>query len=166
MQCVACGMEMQFVRAVPYQSMVSAGELHMFKCPSCQRTEQRRANNIELLPSERMQLPSVSSPALTPATTARHTWMRMGPKCRDGLTSASAFLTYGKHKVSVAARNVWVRVATMVRGKILSGLLCSGQHKVSVAVRSIWARTVAIFRVSQEKLGYPSNEDLEAGRKK
>jgi hypothetical protein len=170
MRCIACGTEMRFVRAVPDQSMVSSRELHVFECQNCQRTEQRLAltHNIEPLPSEPMQLPSVSSPALTAAAhkasaAARSAWMRAAPTVRGGLSSVSALLTSAQHKVSAAqhkvsaaAQSAWVRTTTQFRGSLplaSSALLTSAQHKVSVAqrkvsvaARSAWARTAAMFR--------------------
>jgi hypothetical protein len=120
---------MRFVRAMPDQRMVSAHELRMFECPSCQRTEQRLVftHNIEPLPSERMQLPSVSSPALTAAThkvsvAARNAWMRTVATFHDGLSSAATLLTYAKHKMPVSAKNAWVRTTTMSRGSQDEGL--------------------------------------------
>ena len=154
MRCLACGgTEMRFVRAVPYQSMVSARELHMFECPSCHRTERRLVftRNIEPLASERMQLPSVSSPVLTAAThkvsvAAQSAWMNMVPTFRDGFSSAAALLTSATHKVSVASQNAWVRTTTMFRGKLPSVLRASAQHKVSIAARNAWARNTTMLR--------------------
>jgi hypothetical protein len=163
MRCIACGSEMRFVRAVPDQSMVSSRELHVFECQNCRRTEQRLAltHNIEPLPSEPMQLPSVSSPVLTAAAhkasaAARSAWMRAAPTVRGGLSSVSALLTSAQHKVSAAAQSAWVRTTTQFRGSLplaSSALLTSAQHKVSVAqrkvsvaARSAWARTAAMFR--------------------
>jgi len=38
MRCVACGLEMRVVRALPDQSMLVSGkELRTFQCPSCDR---------------------------------------------------------------------------------------------------------------------------------
>jgi hypothetical protein len=168
MRCVACGTEMRFVRVVPYEIMVSARELHMFECPSCRRTERQLVftHNIEPLPSERMQLPSVSSPVLTAAmhkvsVAAQNAWMSIAPTFRDGFSSAAALLTSATHKVSAASQNAWVCTTAMFRGSLpsaSSALLTSVQHnvsvarhKVSVAARSAWARTVAMFRGSQDE---------------
>jgi hypothetical protein len=167
MRCLACGVEMRLVRAVPDQSMVSSRELHVFECPGCQRTEQRLVltHNIEPLPSERMELPALSSPVLTAAArkasaAARSTWMRTAPTVRDGLSCASALLASARHNVSAAAQSAWVRTSTAFRGSFpsaSSALLNSAQHKASVAqhkvsaaARSAWARTVAKLRGRQD----------------
>jgi hypothetical protein len=167
MRCLACGAEMRFVRAVPDQSMVSSRELHVFECPGCQRTEQRLVltHNIEPLPSERMELPPLSSPVLTAAArkvsaAARSAWMRIAPTVRDGLSSASALLTSAQHKGSAAAQSAWARTTTVFRGSLPSApsaLLTSAQHKASVAqhkvsaaARSAWTRTVEKFRGRQD----------------
>jgi hypothetical protein len=133
--------------------MVTARELHMFECPSCQRTERRLVftRNIEPLPGERMQLPSASSPVLTPAAhkvsvASQNAWMSMVATFRDGFSSAAALLTSATHKVSVASQNAWVRTTTVFRGKLPSVLRASVQHKVSIAARNAWARNTTMFR--------------------
>jgi hypothetical protein len=153
---------MRLVRAVPAQSMVSSRELHVFECGSCQRTEQRLVltHTIEPLPGERMQLPSLASPAVTAAThkvslAARNAWMHTVPMFHAGFSSASALLASARHQGSVAACNAWLRTAPKFRDGLASAstLLTSARHKgsvawhkASIAARSAWARTVAMVR--------------------
>jgi hypothetical protein len=65
MRCVACGVEMQLVRTVPDNSMMASGrELGTFECPRCHGKAQRLMSTTDITPfaTERMQLPTVSSP--------------------------------------------------------------------------------------------------------
>jgi len=122
MRCLACGREMRLVRAVPAQSMVSSRELHVFECERCQRTEQRLVltHNIEPLQSERMELPALSSPVLSAAA----------------------------HKVSVAARNAWMRAVLTFRGGISSAstLLAAARGRGDAMARNAWMRTAPKLR--------------------
>jgi hypothetical protein len=57
MRCVACGLEMRVVRALPDQSMLVSGkELRTFRCPSCDREQQQLVFTrvIEQFATERM----------------------------------------------------------------------------------------------------------------
>jgi hypothetical protein len=61
MRCVACGLEMRVVRALPDQSMLVSGkELRTFQCPSCDREQQQLVFTrvIEQFATERMQFPA------------------------------------------------------------------------------------------------------------
>ena len=150
--CVRHGNAIRAGGAVPNHSL---GTRTAHVRPSCQRTERRLVftRNIEPLSSERMRLPSVSSPVLTAAThkvsvAAQNAWMSMVPTFRDGFSSAAALLTSATHKVSVASQNAWVGTSTMFRGKLPSVLRAAAQHKVSIAARNAWARNITIFRGS------------------
>jgi hypothetical protein len=64
MRCVACGLEMRLVRALPDQSMMVSGkELRTFQCPRCDREEQQLVFTrvIDRFRTERMQFPARSS---------------------------------------------------------------------------------------------------------
>jgi hypothetical protein len=98
MRCVACGVDMELVRAVPDNSMMVSGrEIGTFECPRCHAKAQRLMSTHEIEPfaSERMQLPAISSALL--ATTMHK-------------------MSLAQHKMLVAARNALARALTMFRG--------------------------------------------------
>src|SRR5947207_8091804 len=71
MRCVACGVDMDLVRAAPDDRMLPSGrELGTFECPSCHSTAQwlMLARGMEPFADEPMQLPPVSSVLLASAT--------------------------------------------------------------------------------------------------
>jgi len=142
MRCIACGMEMRFLRTAPYRSMVSAGELHIFECPRCQRTEQRLApkSHPEPLSGERMELPPAVLPLLgrfahNVSVVARNAWLQAAPRLRQGFSSASALLNHAMQELLVAY-NAGTRYSAMLRGRLLaacSASLISAQHNAGGA---------------------------------
>jgi hypothetical protein len=84
MRCVACGVEMRVVRALPDQSMMVSGkELRTLQCSRCDREEQQLVftHVIEQLPALRMQLPGRSS-------ASRRTGVRSLPNVAQALDRA------------------------------------------------------------------------------
>jgi hypothetical protein len=84
MRCIACGVEMQLISAVPDQSMMLSGqELRTFECPHCHRSERTLTftRTIKPLPTERIVLSSPSRwrPAVPDLLfrAARQLWARV-----------------------------------------------------------------------------------------